>query len=459
MKGTNAAKLTTMVNFPMHGFDMSPHLAKGENGGGGSSSSSVGSSMGLVDSKYDLYAVCYHQGNTLETGHYTAACLNPYDQQWYRFDDQRVSQVAKERVEEEIVNDEAYMLFYQKRKVDSDGSECSGTSSTGSSGEHWISRIAPPPPTQVMMPVNVSKAPKEKELVEVKEEEIPVVLAEEVKEAVSVVEDVVGVPEIIKDGGTGGGGPVPIAEEETMVIEEEEEEVEDVVDKGGEMKSTIEMEPEKKIPEEVIDKAEEVKPEIDCQEMKEEKQNPKVENVIAPVPQEKMKIEIIDQNGTIEKDKISITKDPKLQIVEEDDSIKIKEAVKSVSPAVNNNDDNEIVIVRKSSPIPIQRSSAPLDWSKAFDDRLESSSARHSASLSYSSHAMMMKGRDLDSAVSLLRASSSCSKDTFLFLDHHRHHHHHQHSHRSSNRVTGRSLIDADDVLGATNHSLWVSTI
>lgn len=49
--------------------------------------------------------------------------------------------VPSDRVQEEIVNNEAYILFYQRRKVDS--AECSGSNS--SSSEHWLSKIPIPP--------------------------------------------------------------------------------------------------------------------------------------------------------------------------------------------------------------------------------------------------------------------------------------------------------------------------
>ncbi|XP_065369930.1 uncharacterized protein Usp15-31 [Calliphora vicina] len=171
-KGANAAKLTTMVNFPLHSFDMSPHLARGINETNptsnslsadvgnssvfnrpspwrkskpGDSRSSTLSSRENRETRYDLYAVCYHQGDTLETGHYTAACKNPYDRQWYKFDDQRVSKVSSESLPDEIVNNEAYMLFYQRRTAEN--TECSGSSSNSS--DHWVSRIAPPDPVAV----------------------------------------------------------------------------------------------------------------------------------------------------------------------------------------------------------------------------------------------------------------------------------------------------------------------
>lgn len=155
-KGSHASKLTTMVEFPLNGFDMSSWHLAGNNG-----SSSVQSSlsrktkplkMGTLtknflneDHQYDLYAVCYHQGDTLETGHYTAACKNPYDQQWYKFDDQRVTLIKNEDVPDKIVNNEAYMLFYQRRKT-YEGSECSGASAAStSSSEHWVSKLAAVP--------------------------------------------------------------------------------------------------------------------------------------------------------------------------------------------------------------------------------------------------------------------------------------------------------------------------
>ncbi|KFB42476.1 AGAP007600-PA-like protein [Anopheles sinensis] len=188
---TQAAKLTNLVKFPLCGFDMTPHLvrdlslqktpgapantAQNENqhrgysdsdswspwrkikrSGPSTQSHSTGGSGAngrrqfAMDNRYDLYAVCYHQGDTLETGHYTAACKNPYDGQWYRFDDQRVAHVPNDRIDEEIINNEAYLLFYQRRKLPINNGvgatgECSGSSSS-SSGDHWVSKIIVPPP-------------------------------------------------------------------------------------------------------------------------------------------------------------------------------------------------------------------------------------------------------------------------------------------------------------------------
>lgn len=157
LKGSHASKLTTMVNFPLNELDMLPwYLA---NSGQKSSSTSTSlngtlsrkgnmkptSKSGTLtksflpeDHRFDLYAVCYHQGDTLETGHYTAACKNPYDQQWYKFDDQRVSLIKNEDIPDAIINNEAYMLFYQRRK---ESENCDSSVASTSSSDHWVSKI------------------------------------------------------------------------------------------------------------------------------------------------------------------------------------------------------------------------------------------------------------------------------------------------------------------------------
>ncbi len=58
---------------------------------------------------YDLVGISQHFGS-LSSGHYTALCRNFNN--WYEFDDSRVSKVS----ESDVVNDSAYMLFYKKRK-------------------------------------------------------------------------------------------------------------------------------------------------------------------------------------------------------------------------------------------------------------------------------------------------------------------------------------------------------
>merc|ERR1712224_627929 len=76
--GGYGQKIDADVAFPLESLDLTKHVigsdAKGEN---------------LI---YDLYAISNHYGN-MGFGHYTAYCQNPVTNQWYEFDDSRVSQV------------------------------------------------------------------------------------------------------------------------------------------------------------------------------------------------------------------------------------------------------------------------------------------------------------------------------------------------------------------------------
>ncbi|XP_025829608.1 ubiquitin carboxyl-terminal hydrolase 31 [Agrilus planipennis] len=168
LKGCQSTKLTTMVDFPVFGFDMSPHLANKKNTT--TISNDLPDSAHLImhqnnstwkrsppqhrtapppsenDNTYDLYAVCYHHGSDLETGHYTAACRNPYDGHWYLYDDTKVTNLSQQTndIGSVLVNSSAYILFYQKRSgvyVGSSSSSAASSSSVCSSGDHWVTRM------------------------------------------------------------------------------------------------------------------------------------------------------------------------------------------------------------------------------------------------------------------------------------------------------------------------------
>lgn len=95
-----------MVDFPVYNLDMSPHLAnKGAPNtddsqmimtNGWSPFKRARRQANANDNVYDLYAICYHHGTDIETGHYTAACKNPYDNQWYLYDDAKVTNICKQ---------------------------------------------------------------------------------------------------------------------------------------------------------------------------------------------------------------------------------------------------------------------------------------------------------------------------------------------------------------------------
>jgi hypothetical protein len=95
---------------------------------------------------YDIIGVCNHSGG-LQSGHYTAVCKNAVDKHWYSFDDTKVYPVR----ENHVISANAYILFYQRRI--SSSSSPSSTSSSGYSSNgvschdndngtlHWVHKI------------------------------------------------------------------------------------------------------------------------------------------------------------------------------------------------------------------------------------------------------------------------------------------------------------------------------
>lgn len=89
-----SSKISSPVNFPLIGLDMRPYLHK-------ECKSKV--------STYDLTAVICHHG-TVGGGHYTSFAKHEISGKWFEFDDQLVTEVSPEVVQ----NCEAYVLFYRK---------------------------------------------------------------------------------------------------------------------------------------------------------------------------------------------------------------------------------------------------------------------------------------------------------------------------------------------------------
>ncbi|KAJ3284403.1 Ubiquitin carboxyl-terminal hydrolase 8, partial [Blyttiomyces sp. JEL0837] len=84
------------VDFPISGLNMSKYV-------------STDARAGPMDSYvYDLFAVTYHRGETLKSGHYTANVLDQTTGKWYYCDDGDVFECDPEFVKSE----EAYILFY-----------------------------------------------------------------------------------------------------------------------------------------------------------------------------------------------------------------------------------------------------------------------------------------------------------------------------------------------------------
>ncbi|KAH8370340.1 hypothetical protein KR093_003108, partial [Drosophila rubida] len=89
-----SSKISSYVYFPLEGFDMRPYLHK-------DCKSQVPT--------YNLCSVICHHG-TVGGGHYTCYARNTLNDRWYEFDDQFVTEVSPEVVQ----NCQAYVLFYQK---------------------------------------------------------------------------------------------------------------------------------------------------------------------------------------------------------------------------------------------------------------------------------------------------------------------------------------------------------
>lgn len=105
-----------VVKFPLKGLSLEEYCAKTP----GTSASTEEHSV------YDLFGVINQVGSLL-SGHYTAKCFNEEANCWYNFDDSRVNKIETtvkqdeneeefwKEIEENIVTEKAYVLFYRKR--------------------------------------------------------------------------------------------------------------------------------------------------------------------------------------------------------------------------------------------------------------------------------------------------------------------------------------------------------
>ncbi|GAB5588363.1 Ubiquitin carboxyl-terminal hydrolase 3 [Umbelopsis nana] len=110
-----ACKLTSHVSFPVDDLVLEP----------------IGAEEQV---SYDLSAAVVHRGNTLSSGHYLTYGRN--DGRWFRFDDNRATEVSRET----LSDDQVYMLFYERVGISSPpGSPSWSTSSQ----EFWSATSSP----------------------------------------------------------------------------------------------------------------------------------------------------------------------------------------------------------------------------------------------------------------------------------------------------------------------------
>ena len=89
-------KIRGLIRYP-EALDMSGYINHG--------------SEELLQCKYNLTAIAVHMGS-INAGHYVAY-VKKEDGLWYYVNDERVSKVQLY----EVLNQDAYMLFYQKNKL------------------------------------------------------------------------------------------------------------------------------------------------------------------------------------------------------------------------------------------------------------------------------------------------------------------------------------------------------
>lgn len=97
--GEISGKLTDMIEYPVENLDITKYINP--------------ISPDINKSKYNLYAVNCHRSlnkKSIDFGHYTSIIKNRFDDKWYIADD---SDDLEEVKIEDVVNTNAYMLFYK----------------------------------------------------------------------------------------------------------------------------------------------------------------------------------------------------------------------------------------------------------------------------------------------------------------------------------------------------------
>ena len=100
-------KIDSLIKFPIKNLNMSTLMLNSKKNSGLCIKNSENNFF------YDLFAVVNHNGS-ISSGHYTTYCLNE-DEKWLFFDDDKTFLLNKE-IEEEIVSNKAYILFYKRQR-------------------------------------------------------------------------------------------------------------------------------------------------------------------------------------------------------------------------------------------------------------------------------------------------------------------------------------------------------
>ena len=91
------SKITTVIDFPLSNLTLDQAQF----------------SWHKSDCSYDLYAVNEHRGG-YSGGHYISYCRNPVNNLWYIYDDDDVTHIPNNQIENKLITSNAYILFYSK---------------------------------------------------------------------------------------------------------------------------------------------------------------------------------------------------------------------------------------------------------------------------------------------------------------------------------------------------------
>jgi hypothetical protein len=106
--GQRGSKRDVAIDYPLEKWDLSEAVK------------SQGSEYPL----YDLYAVSNHVGG-LSGGHYTAFCLNRFDEQWYEYNDSTSGRIDPNTLRHN--QSSAYLLFYNRSEIQHNSGDGSGS--------------------------------------------------------------------------------------------------------------------------------------------------------------------------------------------------------------------------------------------------------------------------------------------------------------------------------------------
>lgn len=97
---SGTSKIESKVIFPLNGLDMKNYLCN---------------DIHPIDkTTYDLTAVNVHLGERVDFGHYKSFTKNSLNNEWYEFNDEVIFHIPREEVENELITNEAYILFYTR---------------------------------------------------------------------------------------------------------------------------------------------------------------------------------------------------------------------------------------------------------------------------------------------------------------------------------------------------------